>query len=422
MLKSALSMIRLNILIASLFATQLMAIQPADEVLERVKNELIYETEHGFFYIEAGAQVDLTGYHTDTSNGNAPGFFFPKKGEHFSASSRLTLTLDSYLGDHLYGFVKLRLDDGGHPGLGRAYGETGQFRWDELYLRASFYDGALQVQAGQFVPVLGNFLSRQDNWQMGLISYPLPYEQVTSVSDLTVVPSSAAFASRRDRPDFPQKVTWLPAYWAQLYTRGISVFGAQGAWDYGLNLTNRAPSSRGLVWNDNDWTNPSWMGSVGYRPSPSWRVGLTGTHGPYLQDSVEPLLPAGRDVGDFTQTNLGLDLTYEHRHLTVWAELIYTSFEVPNVGDDAVFYSYFIEGRYAFRPGWWLSGRWNHQLYEKVDGLEWDNEHMRIDLGVGHRLGRHTQIKLQYSYQNENTRVSLENTEHFFALEMSIRL
>ncbi|MGB0745248.1 MAG: hypothetical protein ACPGSB_12050, partial [Opitutales bacterium] len=64
------------------------------------------------------------------------------------------------------------------------------------------------------------------------------------------------------------------------------------------------------------------------------------------------------------------------------------------------------------------------QIYEEVDGMKWDNEHLRIDLGVGHQLSRHTQIKLQYSWQDEDAAsgVDLMNAEHFVAIEASLRL
>jgi len=413
-------------LLLPLFLCSLAAnsIQSMDRRLDRAKDLLVYESEDGFLYLEGGAQLDWTGYYTDNDNSNPPGFFFPHDAKTYDWSPRLTLTLDAFIGQQLYGFVKFRYDDGVHPGVAKIYGDSQSARWDEFFLRARFFDGALQLQAGQFVPILGNFLNRQENWDTGLISFPMLYEQVTPVSD-TLVPASAAdFAARRGLSDFPNKLFWLPAYWAQLYTRGITVFGQKEGWDYSLNFTNRAPSSRGVTWNDNDWRDPSWMGSLGYRFSPAWRLGLTGTVGPYLQDLAKPALPVGSEIEDYLQRNIGLDLSYKHRHVQVWAELVHTSFEVPNVGEDVEFWSYFIEARYDFMPQWWVSGRWNHQIYEEVEGREWDNEHIRVDLGLGRRIGRHTQIKLQYSWQHEDapSGVDLRNAEHFIALEASLRL
>lgn len=251
-----------------LFVANLGAIANLDRQLDSLKDHLIYASEDGLFYAEAGVQVDWTGYYSDNSQNNPPGFFFPHDGKRYDWSPRLTLTLDAWLGEKLYGFVKYRFDDGVHPGVAKFYGSSQDSRVDEFFLRYQVVGSALQIQAGQFVPQMGNFLNRQTNWDMGLISYPAMYEQVTSVSD-TLVPSSGGdFAARRNSIDFPYKTLGVTAYWAQLYTRGVSVFGETGQWDYALNLTNRAPSSRGITWEDNDWSDSSFMGSIGFKPSP----------------------------------------------------------------------------------------------------------------------------------------------------------
>lgn len=412
-------------LAAYLLACSQASADVIDEKLDQLSDALIYSIEDGRIYLEAGLQLDWTAYYTDNDNQNPPGFFFPDAGNEIDWSPRLTATLDAWFGDHTYGFIKWRWDDGVHPGLGRFYGtDNFDFRFDEVFLRYELMGSALQIQAGRYVPIMGNFLNRQDNWDAGLISYPITYNQVTSVSDQMVPTDAADFASRRNSLDFPQKTLWLPSYWAQLYTQGVTVFGLKDKWDYSLNVTNAAPSSRSVVWNEFDWSDPSLLASVGYQINPAWRMGLTGTYGSYLQESAEPALPAGDDIGDYMQTNLGVDLTWQKGHWTVWAEFLYTSFEVPNVEDTPVFWSYFIEARYAFKPQWWVSARWNEQIYNKIDtaaGSEkWDNDLYRIDLGIGHRLSRHKQIRLQYSYQQQDA--DFQNAEDFLALELSLKL
>jgi len=413
-----------KLLLFPLVAQVLAAFDGFDPELDRIKDHLVYESPNGFLYLEGGVQLDATVYYTDDDDNNPPGFFFPHDGKYIDWSPRLTLTLDAWAGEKLYGFVKFRHDDGVHPGVKYFYGDKQDYRFDEFFLRYELAGNALQVQAGQFVPIMGNFLNRQDNWDSGLISYPALYEQVTSVSDSVVPTSAADFAARRNTLDFPSKVLWLPAYWAQLYTRGVSVFGAKDKWDYSVNVTNRAPSSRGVTWDENDWSDPSVMASLGYRPNAAWRLGLTGTYGAYLQDVAEPGLPPGKDIGDYMQRNLGFDLTWKKRHWQVWAEFVHTKFEVPNVGDDPEFFSYFVETRYDFAARWWASARWNHQIYNEIDtengSEEWDNDHMRIDLGLGHRPTRHTQVKLQYSFQHQDA--DFQNAEHFVALELSFKL
>lgn len=395
-----------------------------DESLDRLKDSLIFETENQQFYLETGIQLDWTGYYTDNEVNNPPGFFFPHDGKQYDWSPRLQLTFDAWLGEKFYGFVKYRWDDGVHPGVGKYYGSTHDFRFDEVFVRYEAAGSALQLQVGRFVPIMGNFLNRQDNWDAGLVSYPLAYEQVTSVSDQLIPADAAAFAARRNQLDFPQKTLWLPAYWAQLYTQGAAVFGQHNGWDYSLNFMNAAPSSRGAVWNEFEWSAPSYLASLGYQLNPAWRLGVTGTYGAYLQEEAEAALPAGTDRNDYLQRNVGLDLTWKRGLWSVWAELIYTEFDVPNVADDASFWSYYVEGRYAFKPRWWLSARWNQQIYNEIDTAngseDWDNDLYRIDLGLGHHPSRHTQVRLQYSYQRQDA--DFQNGEHFAVLELSLKL
>ena len=396
-----------------------------DDKLDALKNALIYESANQEFYIEGGLQFDLTSYYTDNSDLNPPGFFFPEGGKSVDWSPRVTATVDTWLGDKWYGFIKWRWDDGVHPGLARFYGtDNFDFRFDEVFVRYEAAGPALQLQVGRFVPIMGNFLGRQSNWDSGLISYPIHYNQVTSVSDQLVAADADAFVSRRNVKDFPNKVSWLPAYWAQLYNQGAAVFGIKDKWDYSLNFMNTAPSSRGTVWNEFDWSDPTYMASLGYSPNAAWRVGLTGTYGAYFQEGSEANLPAGTDIGDFMQTNLGVDLTWKKGHWSVWAELVYSDFEVPNVNDTVAFWSYFIEAQYAFKPRWWVSARWNEQIYNKVStsaGSEkWDNDLYRIDLGLGHRISRHAQVRLQYSYQQQDA--DFQNAENFAVVEFSLKL
>lgn len=51
-----------------------------DEQLDALKNALIFETENQQFYLETGLQFDWTGYYTDNSDNNPPGFFFRMMG------------------------------------------------------------------------------------------------------------------------------------------------------------------------------------------------------------------------------------------------------------------------------------------------------------------------------------------------------
>lgn len=406
----------------------LLALPPAtaqilpafDRHVDALADSLLFESPGGFLALQAGLQADLTVFYRDTEGG-PPGFFFPKNRRTWTTSPRLTFTFEGFVGDQWFAFAKLRLDDGVHPGVSQFYGEDIQKRWDELFLRWT-PSSALKFQAGQFTPIIGNFFSRQNAWNMGLISYPALYENFLSVSDGGPPASPEAFAARRLHPD--NKATWLPFYWAPLYSIGASAFGSSGPWEYALNFANSAPSSRGIIWNNFDFEYPTWLGRFGRSFGPAWNLGLNATTGPYFRPDYAHQLPPGTTLHDYRQDMLGLDLRFARGPWQIWSEAFVASFQVPNVPDDAVAWSYYVETRYQWRPGTWLSARWNQEWHNRIttaNGRErWDNPLIRLDLGLGHRFGRHLQGKFQYTYQHQDA--AFQNGRHFLVTEWTFKL
>ena len=89
----------------------------------------------------------------------------------------------------------------------------------------------------------------------------------------------------------------------------------------------------------------------------------------------------------------------------MWVEAYEARFEVPRVGD-ADSLAYYVEAKYKFTPQFFGAIRWNQQLFSTVpDGLggrvPWDRDIWRMDLAVGFRFTPHTQLKLQYGFQQE---------------------
>ncbi len=392
-----------------------------DSTLDDWADQLAWESADQSAYLELGIQTDLWLYYTDTAGG-PPGFWFPPDGDTWTVSPRFTLTADAFLGDNLYGFFKFRLDDGVHPGVGRAYGDSTQTRIDELFIR---YSGSelFTFQIGQYTPIFGNFLSRQNSWDMGLISYPHLYEGVTSVSDFAAAPNAAEFAARRNTPD--SKLTWLPIVWAPLYSMGATAFGNWEGWGYAINFMNSAPSSRGLAWNNIDFTHPSWILRLERKFGPDLTIGINYNNGPYFRVDRESVLPPGTTLSNFRQTFYSLDIAWAYRKFQVWGELFYNTFDIPNVGDDAEILSYYLEGRWSFAQKWWASLRWNQETYNQIltnpaTEEDWDNPLYRVDLGLGFRYARHGQIKVQYSFQEQDA--DFQNGRHFIVSELTFKL
>jgi hypothetical protein len=83
-----------------------------------------------------------------------------------------------------------------------------------------------------------------------------------------------------------------------------------------------------------------------------------------------------------------------------------------------------LEAKYKFTPQLFGALRWNEQLFGDVpDGagghISWGQDLGRIDAALGYRFTPHTQLKLQYSFQQETTGQKDDN--HLVAAQFTIR-
>src|SRR5256886_4327493 len=191
-------------------------------------------------------------------------------------------------------------------------------------------------------------------------------------------------------------------------------------------MKNASLSSRPESWNmtETGFDHPTFSGRVGFRPNQIWNFGLSASDGPYFRSEAEQTLPPGRSIGDYQEFVLGQDAGFAWHHLQLWAEFYEARFEVPRVGDADTF-AYYLEAKYKFTPQLFGALRWNQQLFEKNDNfggagnVRAGQDLAKIDSAVGYRFTPHTQLKLQYSFQQETTGRREDN--HIFAAQFTVR-
>ena len=121
--------------------------------------------------ISLSGEVDLE---TFLSEQPPPGLNFSDDDVFFNP--RLTLFADLHFGSHLAGFVQARLDRGFDPGSR----EDGDIRLDEYSLTWTPLDSPLiNVRAGKFATVFGNWVPRHLAWDNPFITAPVPYSAST---------------------------------------------------------------------------------------------------------------------------------------------------------------------------------------------------------------------------------------------------
>lgn len=360
---------------------------------DRLDRTLTLRTPGGTARADLSGLLDVEGYYVDR---RPPGLVFATGSG--VVNPRLSLFLDAWVGRHVYGFVQARFDRGFDPGS-----PDPSARLDEYLLRYNPLAGpAISVQAGKFATIVGNFVPRHHSWDNPFVTAPLPYENVTTVSDATVASGPGFFRVRRNLPD--RKRLWVPIVWGPSYASGAAVFGHVGRFDYGAEVKNAALSARPAVWDatDRGWDQPTTSARVGWRPSAAWAFGTSFSSGPYLRSRTETDLPSGTSLDDFRQWLIGADASFARRHLELWAEFFAVRFEVPNVGD-ADTAAWYIEGRYKLTPRLFAALRWNQQVFGDVEtrsGVDrpWDRDGWRVDSALTWRVDRHVQGKVQYGY------------------------
>jgi hypothetical protein len=388
--------------------------QAQEAVLQRIDEALQYQSPGGFFRSKLSGLIDLE---VDYIDRRPPGLLF---GNADLFNPRLSLFLDTHMGEQFYSLVQFRADRGFDP----RSKPDGDARFDEYLLRwTPWTDGQFNLQAGKFATVFGKWVQRHDSWQNPFITAPLAYENVNTITDQAAPGSPGAFLARRSLAD--QKTKWLPVFWGPASTSGASVFGQVEKWDYAVEFKNASISSRPAVWDAQDlnWEHPTVSARLGLTPNAAWNFGASASYGAYLLPGAEASLPAGRGLGSYTQTTLGTDISWSHHAWQIWGEALVARFQVPTVGNADTF-TCFIETKYKVTPNLFAAVRWNQQLCGTVpDGTggsqHWDRNISRVDTAVGYRFTRHLQGKLQYSYTHENA--PFQQGEQLLAAQFTVK-
>ncbi len=402
----ALSALGFSLLVCTACAFEL------DDFFDRLDSALTVTALHDNLRARLSGTVDLEVYHFEQP---APGLIDSKIDNLFNP--RLTLFLDAQSGSQIYFFAQSRLDRGFDPSDRGA-----QVRLDEYALRITpWEDGRFTLQIGKFATVVGNWVPRHLSWENPFINAPLVYENITPVSDKSAPASPLDFVRRFDHG----KYEFNPVIWGPSYASGASVSGRIGQFDYAAEIKNSSLSSRPESWSvtENGFDDPSVNARVGFRPNQVWNFAVSAGEGPYLRPEAERTVPRGRDLDDYREFVLGQDVSFALHHLQLWAEFYEARFEVPRVGDADTF-AYYLEAKYKFTPQLFGALRWNQQIFSKIDNgmggsIRWSQNLAKIDLAAGYRFTSHTQLKMQYSFQQETTGPGDHN--HIFAAQFTVR-
>jgi hypothetical protein len=381
------------------------------DFLDQVNDALSIRNSEKRFQLQLTGLIDFEGYFIDQ---RPPGLI--ASDDSFLFNPRVSLFLDVQLADHFYFFAQARLDRGFDP-----WDAGAEVRLDEYFFRYTPLDDTrINFQIGKFATAVGSWVRRHDSWQNPFINAPLPYENITTVSDTEAPSSRQDFAGRRFQTT--EQYERLPIIWGPNYTSGAAVLGTIDKFDYVFEIKNASVSSRPGNWQptETNWDNPSFSGHVAIRPNESWNLGLSGSVGPYMNTDARSTLPIGKNIDNYNQYLLGQDISFAWRHLQVWAEVFESRFEVPTVGD-ADTLAYYIEAKYKITTQFFGALRWNEQFYSNIAASDhpWGNAIWRVDAALGYRFTDYLQTKVQYSFSHQDA--PLQQGEQLVAAQLTIK-
>ena len=361
---------------------------------------------------------------------DAPGLLFYKRDDGYRSNPRLSVFLDLQVEERIYFFLQARGDRGFDPNYMDMM-DVYQARIDELFGRYTFFqddDATLALQVGKFATPLGNFVPRHDSMHNPFVRAPLPYDHVTTVGDGAISggapPNNQAFINRRDIDDLKHR--WVTMLWGPVYHSGAMLFGTLGRFDARVAFVNAAPGERPLEWDRErlDFATFNVSARVGWNPFLGFRAGLNFSVGPYLSERFPS---ATVEVENFDQTLVGLDLEYGIGHLTMFAELWRSEWEVPGVTDDVEAFAWTVEAKYKLSdlvPGLYVAARLGQIFANDIanaTGHEtpWERTSFRAEFGVGWFVYVNLLVKAQYELNHTNGPNDPDDDMASFSLSLS---
>jgi hypothetical protein len=299
--------------------------------------------------------------------------------------------------------------------LGQLLTENGdRLRVHALYVRVKPWpDRGFDIQAGRIPPTFGAFARR--NYSSGtdnpVIGYPLAYQYLTSLrADAVPADADDLLQNRGNgwRPSFlvgsSAVSTGLPLVTAFEWDTGVQGRFVGGPAEISASITAGTLSEPRV--RDNN-RGKQVAARLAVRPIVGLIVGLSAARGVYLADSVKASLPADFSQGDFIQRAWGFDAEYSRDHWLVRGETVVSEWWLPAVRAPVIdhalrAWAMSMEGRYAFWPGAFAAGRYDHLGFNRLQGsrdtLAWDAPVTRIEVGGGYYFQRNLVGKVTYQH------------------------
>lgn len=345
-----------------------------------------------------GGLVELT---TAFNKDGAPLIHQYRRGDSPFDNMRATLFADVVLAPRLTLFNQTILDP-----TGQAHFQT---YWRPILQFQAYQNTHLDLllEAGKLSTTFGSYGPRAYSNRSTLITPPLVYHYFTSLRSNQLPANNNDLLKSRGQGNSSiftgfsgggssQSFHGLPIIYDVCWDTGIRAFGSLWRFEYSLALTQGTLSNPRNNGNDNN-DGKQIISRLSLIPTTGLMVGTSYARGAYLSDVVAPSLPANTTPEDFVQELIGFDLSYEVRHFKLMGELMLNTWQIPNIVDAQntpkylAVLGWYIEGQYAFLPGFYGALRFDQLTFDKItnsagQSLTWDDNIYRIEAGIGYQF------------------------------------
>lgn len=265
-------------------------------------------------------------------------------------------------------------------GPARPRGESAEWYLEQAGLRLTASD-ALVIEAGKMPQLLGAFAARRFSTRNPLIGEPDGY---------------------------PVTYPW-----------GVEASGTAGAFDYRVAGMSKAPTHQGYTPDPGNAIRPE--AGFGVTPFIGFRLGASGTVGPYLNNSFTSAQLAGESWQHYQQRVAAGDLSFSRGYLEVHGEYAWSDYQVPTIPQRASGWTYYVEPKYTLTPRLFVAGRWEVNDYPFVGyfvprgWISARTDYSDWELGGGYRFGASTLLKASYRTDHRAGRAD----GHAIALQLS---
>lgn len=281
----------------------------------------------------------------------------------------------------------------------------------QAFLGYSFTAGKITtvVKAGRLSSAFGSFPLHYDDAENPLLDQPLSYitdlpintkQLPCGVGDLTSqYYGGGAFGCGgsygRQVGLTPVTLYGLPGVEAD-----VSGYGFDGR----AQITSGSPASPQKFLYANEYA--QWTLGGGYTIRHGFRVGVSGFRGPYLDQSVEYLLPPGTSLRTFPASAVGVDVQWAHGRWSLSGEWQRFRFDSPNFVEGPSIQSTYGEAKTVLTPRFYVAGRagwFRPGSVEDKQGYSASQFAPNIasyELGGGFWLNRHQLLKASYEWLN----------------------